>query len=145
MERERKRAVTLRSVQKNATETLMQLHDALCDKADAVFQKYNPCQRNEDGQCVGKGCCNGCRHLSDEGCTTKSLACKLWLCREALVGNNACAKELRSLKEIAHDFGLYGVRTSRDEVLKRFQKTYKRRKGDICRGPWQMPSLQQHG
>lgn len=26
------------------------------------------------------GCCAGCQYLGDNGCTTASLACKLWLC-----------------------------------------------------------------
>ena len=26
------------------------------------------------------GCCDGCKHLTNTGCSIKSLSCKLWLC-----------------------------------------------------------------
>jgi len=31
------------------------------------------------------GCCYGCKYLSEKGCTTKSLACKLWVCQSMLL------------------------------------------------------------
>jgi hypothetical protein len=27
-------------------------------------------------------CCDDCKYISDVGCTTKSITCKLWLCFE---------------------------------------------------------------
>jgi len=65
----------------------------LCDGMDWLIKEVNPCKADiKDGYftCVrcpdpreGNGCCGGCKHFKD-GCTVKSLFCKMWLCREAL-------------------------------------------------------------
>lgn len=56
---------------------------------DDFLKKHNPCniRPSASGHGVdcngGHGCCHGCRHLGDGGCTVESLACKMWLCGEA--------------------------------------------------------------
>lgn len=72
-----------------------QKYDKLYDDADAIFNELNPCQfrKTEDGKVVCAGsksiekyvgkdqtCCHGCKHLGPNGCTVKSLGCKLWTC-----------------------------------------------------------------
>jgi hypothetical protein len=46
-----------------------------------LFVKYDVCKLN-NGQCAfGVPCCrDDCKHLTETGCTIKSLACKLWVC-----------------------------------------------------------------
>ena len=56
------------------------LYDDLYEEADFIIKRNNPCQI-KDGKCfAGQPCCTNCAHLKNNGCTVKSLACKLWLC-----------------------------------------------------------------
>jgi len=61
------------------------MYDYLYDKATMLFNEYNPCAVRY-GTCVsGRGggnefCCFGCDYLGDNGCTTRALSCKLYLC-----------------------------------------------------------------
>jgi hypothetical protein len=59
------------------------VYDCLYEKADEIIKRYDPC-RFTDGRCVGQngGCCGGCKHLSNNGCTIQCLACKTWLCNK---------------------------------------------------------------
>lgn len=76
---------------------LSALYDALYDKGVAALKEYNPCNiRMLEGVVICNGgysrkdgkinwtmlrsCCAGCKHLGTEGCATKSLSCKVWLC-----------------------------------------------------------------
>jgi len=72
------------------------LYDALFKEGQEIF-KDNPCNihRADDGviECLhGRGsmngtwCCEGCEHLTKDGCSVESLGCKLWGCSYA---NNA--------------------------------------------------------
>jgi len=68
-----------------ARRQLSAIFDDLYDRASAVVKKYNPC-KVENGTCMAGRkietglCCTGCRHLGPNGCTTKSLICRMWLC-----------------------------------------------------------------
>lgn len=64
-------------------------YDELYEKADKLLKEYNPC-KIKCGSCqanridpkynsTNQLCCGGCPHWKN-GCTVKSLACKLWLC-----------------------------------------------------------------
>lgn len=71
-------------------------YDRIYDAADTALKKHNPCQIQRDEQGVVSCadtrrmaqekyrtpmlCCGGCQHLGPNGCTVKSLSCKLWLC-----------------------------------------------------------------
>ena len=50
------------------------------------------------------GCCEGCRYLTSDGCSTKSLTCKLWLCSDMLIEKiklKGLWKEWEEIKDIA--------------------------------------------
>jgi len=68
-----------------AREQLSEIYDDLYARASAIVAKYNPCKITKGkchaGRCVKDGlCCGGCRFLGENGCTTQSLICKVWLC-----------------------------------------------------------------
>ena len=94
----------------------------LCDAADAVFQRFDPCQIR-DGHCVGSEnfCCNECRHLGPDGCTTKALACKLWFCLRS-DAPEAFLRAIEPLHQEARDKGLYLFRGTVEDVIARNHK-----------------------
>ena len=54
----------------------------LYERMNKFLKKYNPC-KIENGSCLcGQCCCGGCPHLTENGCSTKSLQCKLYLCNQ---------------------------------------------------------------
>ena len=72
-------------------------YDRIYDEADAIIKAHNPCGiQKADGKVscnrsrrdpgwehpkqVGQLCCSGCKHLGPEGCTVRSLGCKLGGC-----------------------------------------------------------------
>ena len=62
------------------------LYLTLYHLTDFLFKFYNICER-EGKECAGTkcgaepiGCCFHCKHLAENGCTVKSLSCKLWTC-----------------------------------------------------------------
>ena len=103
---------------------------ALYAEAQAVFVRHNPCAPGKDRKeghftCrdsrFGHACCSGCKHLGTEGCTVKSLNCKLWLCSVARKATPEASLALNDLYNRARAAGLptdfYGVnfRTSLEE------------------------------
>jgi hypothetical protein len=115
----------------DSVKALGDLHDHLYDAADRLFKKYNPCGI-ENGACIAnrgkiwfkKGCCcRGCKYLSLEGCTTRSLACKLWFCGAVEILDSAKTKDefltaLKRLTFVSNIVGLSrGVRTTKEEEL----------------------------
>ena len=101
-----------------------QLYDILLALGQQALDYYNPCDwRNgkcrrmrssqEDG-----GCCEGCEHLSQDGCTVESLACKLWLCESQRSRFRECEIELKVLRQVADSCGIpYEMRKSKEENL----------------------------
>lgn len=69
----------------NRRDFLSKKYDELYEQASGVVRKHNPCKIT-DGKCAAKRsianglCCKECPHLGPDGCTTKSLGCKIWLC-----------------------------------------------------------------
>lgn len=70
-----------------------EVYDILCEKADDLFRKHDLCGTAiGDGKCHGNRfpektgrdddrCCKDCDNLiPGEGCSVKSLCCKIWLC-----------------------------------------------------------------
>jgi hypothetical protein len=65
----------------------------LYKKGQALIDKFNPCNITTDDKgyihcSLGRKpsrpgttyCCDDCKYVSDEGCTVKSLGCKLGMC-----------------------------------------------------------------
>jgi hypothetical protein len=84
------------------------VYDELCYLADVALKKHNPCQFDTvTKKCLrGKknGCCTGCPHLTNTGCSVQSLACKLWVCFNA----REASPELEKIRLLAHESGLMG-------------------------------------
>lgn len=97
----------------------------LYDQGNAVLKRYNPC-KIENGRCAGgyadtKGlCCDTCKHLGPEGCTVKSLECKMWLCEKIKYTEDGAkaAVALHVLHMTAHDLRIpHDMRKSFEETF----------------------------
>ena len=83
-------------------------YDYLYLKAEQLFAEYNPCDVR-DGNCKNgrlretKFCCWGCEHLGDNGCTVKSLCCKLWFCHISKLED-----EFKKKRDALFDFASHG-------------------------------------
>jgi len=103
-------------------EAKSQLYDILLAIGQEILDYYNPCDWR-DGKCRrmrsskdDEGCCEGCEHLSRNGCTVKSLGCKLWLCESQKLMFKECENELEILRRVADDFGIpHETRKSKEE------------------------------
>ncbi len=91
----------------------------LFDIADRLIKHLNPC-----ANCQGCGlfdktpynCCKGCPFLSETGCTTKSIACKLWLCDRRRTTKRG-RHQLERLERIAYVLNVHYARATPQEVL----------------------------
>lgn len=62
-------------------------YDVLFAEAVTALHRHNPC-RWENGTCIAmragqegpQACCQGCGHLTDQGCSVEAITCKVWLC-----------------------------------------------------------------
>jgi len=104
-----------------------QLYNTLCDMVDRILvgspvrricikcSTVEPYMR--DGG--GLGCCTGCKYLGSKGCTTKSLACKLWQCDIELFRNLSESDRLfiSIIRRIAYEKGFYYPRGNYQDVL----------------------------
>jgi len=102
-------------------EKMAEEYDKLCQRADAILKKFNPCNIKR-GRCSGGRrypCCDDCEFLSKKGCTEKSLACKLWLCPDARESYPECAALLDELEEEAmrHPHITLGIRTIKEDII----------------------------
>jgi len=98
-------------------ETKSALYDVLYEKADLILAEENPCSF-KNGKCFAKiNCCKYCNYLSKNGCTTKALTCKLWLCVKARMKFSLCAAALDALAMIAEEYSLLGSRSSKEDIL----------------------------
>jgi hypothetical protein len=90
------------------------LHNELCDKVDELTNSYNPCSiKNVDGilTCTdGELCCAPCKYLSDNGCTIKSLGCKLYFCYTVQKKYPELMYELSKIKNTAKEYRLIKMR-----------------------------------
>jgi hypothetical protein len=113
----------------NTIEWYSQKYDEIYNKADKLFKKYNPCQI-KNGICVtGEKCCCGsecivnsrgkCKYLTEIGCSTKCLLCKLHICGKVKI-NEVFKNKLMKLYYEALKYNLLLFRSSKEEVMKRF-------------------------
>jgi len=118
------------------------LYDLIYNKADKLFEEYNPCNiRVKDNVLIcnnkymckkyGKDlCCSGCRYLGEKGCTIKCLSCKVGMCWEGHTCETMFKKDLSHinipkvfihkidrLKRIAYKYQLSFTRTSKEDVF----------------------------
>jgi hypothetical protein len=117
---------------KHSIKYLSKKYDELYNKADKLFKKYNPCKIQNRKCIVGKHCCCGneyktieegrCKYLTENGCSVKSLACKLWLCYNIFWKEDNKITELNNKLEKLRDKAIelklaYFYRTSKEDVL----------------------------
>lgn len=114
--------------------SLLQLYEALCERADALLVKHDPCKWNpQEKDCARKsnGCCMGCPYLSLEtGCTIQSLACKLWICPEIYqVTPHHIIREFSVIWQTAQEHNLLTFRGDKWESVRnaKFPNANKRR------------------
>lgn len=88
---------------------------------EKLFNRYDPCKG-----CTGCAsflaqpydCCKGCPFNGPKGCTTYSIACKLWLCdKRTLKGSRRFQHQRRRLKKIAISLNFHYARAHPLEVL----------------------------
>ncbi len=106
---------------------LSAIYDRIYNIADRLFKKYNPCNihtecgkthcldyRGNRSYDTSRLCCSGCGefpetnkgHWSKTGCTTKCLACKLYLCAAAQRQERKLTHQLYRLRKFATKYGL---------------------------------------
>jgi hypothetical protein len=62
-------------------------YDKIYSEMQELLNEYQPCRGYHGEPCIRVGfCCQGCKHLSETGCTVKSMWCKFWLCASATAG-----------------------------------------------------------
>ena len=107
------------------TKAKQKLYDILFTVGEQVMNYHDPCAW-KDGMCTkmrsferDRGCCDGCRHLTQKGCAVKALACKLWLCDSEAIIFRECEAELKILRLVADNCGIpYEWRKSKEENFK---------------------------
>lgn len=75
---------------KNRKKRITYLYDCVCDYIDNFYGGKNICGFKRSQCCAQRkiktseenGCCRRCAYRSSKGCTTKNLACKLFVCSE---------------------------------------------------------------
>ena len=98
---------------------LSDIYDDLYKQGQKVLDTFNPCGVS-NGKCASNHmnfCCEGCRYLSDAGCITKSLWCKLWLCFNRRMKHKECSKRLDELNRLAQILGFFFGRVSKKEMM----------------------------
>ena len=126
--------MTRRSILKHTEAELSSIYDSLCDSADRLLEKYNPCEW-VDGVCARgrkheghlNGCCNseivgqeskqGCKNFDPVAmkCETKALYCKVWICFEA--HSNLFEKGLKQCEEYDNQMNDIKVMADRYRLL----------------------------
>ena len=124
---------------KVSRKSLEEVYDDLYDRAQAVLDKYNPCDIKEDETghitCVctrsdsnylgrtkeeqSQLCCYGCRFLTKNGCRVRCLMCKLHLCH-AIPEKHPARKEMEKLHNEAWKHpGFLQIRKSKKYAIDR--------------------------
>lgn len=104
----------------------MRRYNLLCDIADKLLGEYQPCKgckgcsvfpsRNKPNKPYD--CCEGCPFNGPQGCTTRCLACKLWLCYNTpgLVPDMLLNK-LHRIEQLARKLNIHYARSTPEEAL----------------------------
>lgn len=104
-----------------------EVYDQLYDLAARILVRMDACSTCPIGtSCKANTrswCCGGCKHLGPQGCTVKSLSCKLWLCtkehgrQDLELHHNYLRDRLYKLTTIARYYNLYVLRGSKEQAL----------------------------
>lgn len=112
--------------QKLPLDEFVEQYNQLFQEGTDLFNKFDPC-RIHDHTCIrgqleegSSFCCDGCQYLTDHGCTTNSMWCRLWICR-SINGPLDFILRLTPLRKGAHHLccgrgGRYGL----DNYVKSF-------------------------
>lgn len=110
----------------------MWLYDLLYSVGDSTIKEYKPCgiKLGTEGtvQCLINQlhkCCGGCEYLGENGCTIKSLGCKLTLCLD-LKDRYARARKanemLETTKELAMRYNICTIRSPKHKTMQRLRR-----------------------
>lgn len=119
--------------QENVTkEFLSKKYDELCEKADKILKKNNPCAwKNCTCKAIREhnkkdACCTSCEHLKSTGCSVKSLSCKTWLCidLDSIKDQNIKA-QLHEIEKEARKYYLWYPRFSKEQAIKKSVQQHK--------------------
>jgi hypothetical protein len=102
---------------------LSRIFDELYEEGHRLFMEEfgNPCDIGNEKCTRGSAtyCCGGCEYLSEDGCTTKSLGCKLFICDLGVSSPEMrrLAAKLRALWRQATHYHLGGIRVSKEDDI----------------------------
>ena len=101
---------------------LPNVYDDLCNRIDRYVGQLDPCKihidKNGKTACISKmNCCDGCKYLGSNGCTTSCLGCKLFICYTVQKKYPELRAFLNTIKFIAKRYNFVKVRTSREDIL----------------------------
>jgi hypothetical protein len=123
----------LSKISKKKLGYLSLLYDELYKEADRIIKKHKPCEIkrnfiNGEVSCLDSRqdiyyedkclCCTDCPHLTKDGCSVKSLPCKLWFCFALEKKYPKVAHKLSALTKIAQRNHLWHYRMSKQEIFK---------------------------
>lgn len=141
MSRTRKKLLMVtRTHSKEQIGFLSEAYDTIYNRAQELLKEFNPCEI-ENGRCMSRmhdylACCSStCRYISREGCTTRNLRCKTFLCKDALDSNPKLKSRWERLEKLAFKLELAYPWTSKKDVLKSKERSVK------WRGSWNVKSL----
>lgn len=103
----------------------VRLHGRLYAYTDKIIKKYDPC-KIKNGKCARiTPCCEGCKYLTENGCSTECLCCKLWLCNYLLKKSehSLLFSKLEKIEKVASRKNILLERGSKED-LKRYLKMF---------------------
>ncbi|KKM83860.1 hypothetical protein LCGC14_1305130 [marine sediment metagenome] len=104
---------------KTPLDDMSEIYDYLYEQGQRTLNAFNPC-KIDDGKCDrhgGKCCCGGCEHLSEQGCTTRALWCKLWLCLDKSQEYKECEIQLDKIRTAATYLGVPDGRHTKERFM----------------------------
>lgn len=111
------------------------LYDAIYEMAQVFIKVYNPCQFGDDGKCLDSRkrsgandfCCSNCEHVTDKGCSVKSISCKTSFCTVARAALPPSARRLVDFLQ-GEDWECFrrysSFRMSKEQVFEHIRKRH---------------------
>lgn len=82
-------------------------------QSNYITEKLNVLQLIKDNSF----CCNGCEHLSRDGCTVKSIPCMLWFCGSNAPLHSDALVRIEKLRNISRNLGFSAIRGDKAQNL----------------------------